>query len=377
MAIIVFLVNGDQSSAMGERARAFKSHLGNRYDIRIVYRSRRKVVSLFRFILFLLQTKPQIAYVFDMSYSGVLAALTSKWLTGSCLIIDTGDAISELARSMGRGAIKLRLTRLLEKISFSLADHIVVRGTFHQRLLSERGIPAELIRDGVETNQFAPPTSGDSQRQSGARGALTIGVLGSSVWNENLKWCYGQELVEVLRLLRDYPVKGVLIGDGSGIERLKSLAKESGVQDLISFAGRVPYRELPAHLNRIDICLSTQTNDLVGQVRTTGKLPLYLAAGRYILASRVGEAALVLNEDMLVEYTGAKDTEYPQKLADRIKPLLDNPEKLARGLDNVSVAKAEFDYSILSEKMADLFDRSLQARSESRKEQLASKAGAN
>jgi hypothetical protein len=51
----------------------------------------------------------------------------------------------------------------------------------------------------------------------------------------------------------------------------------------------------------MDICLSTQTNDVVGWVRTTGKLPLYLAAGRYVLASRVGEAARVLPEEMLVD----------------------------------------------------------------------------
>ncbi len=377
MATVAFVVNGDQYSAMGERARAFRAHLRDRYDIRIVYRSRRKLISLFRFILFLLRVKSQVVYVFDMSYSGVLAALMSKWTRGSCLIIDTGDAIYELAKSMGRGAIGLRLTRLLENISFSMADHIVVRGTFHQRLLSERGIRVELIRDGVETNQFAPSTTGDLSKRHEVDKALTIGVLGSSNWNEKLQWCYGLELVEVLRLLRDYPVKAVIIGDGSGIARLKLLSKEYGVHDRISFPGRVPYGKLPAYLNKIDICLSTQTNDLVGQVRTTGKLPLYLAAGRYVLASKVGEAALVLKEDMLVEHAGVTDTQYAQKLAGRIESLLNNPEKLARGLDNVSVAKSQFDYSILAEKMADLLDRSVRARSRSGKEQSANKAKAS
>jgi glycosyltransferase involved in cell wall biosynthesis len=360
MTTVAFIVNGDKHSAMGERASAFHSRLRNRYDISVAYRSRRKVMSVARFILFLARAKPQIVYVFDMSYSGVFAALLYKLVSGCCLIIDTGDAICELAQSMGRSGIKLRLTRFLESVSLSMADRIVVRGTFHQRLLSEKGIQAELIRDGVDTNQFA----GDSRKRPEFAQALTVGVLGSSVWNEKLQWCYGLELVETLRLLKDLPVRGVMIGDGSGIARLESLCDQYGLRGRMSFPGRVPYSELPAQLRLMDVCLSTQTNDVVGQVRTTGKLPLYMAAGRYVLASEVGEARLVLNKEMLIEHEGPINTEYAQKLAHKIASLLNNPEKLARGLENVPVAKSHFDYSVLAEAMAGLFDRSVPAAAE-------------
>ena len=85
------------------------------------------------------------------------------------------------------------------------------------------------------------------------------------------------------------------------------------------FAGRIAYERLPDYLAALDVCLSTQTNDLAGQARTTGKLPLYLAAGRYILASRVGEAALVLPDDMLLDYHGVVDRDYPARLAGRVR----------------------------------------------------------
>ena len=39
------------------------------------------------------------------------------------------------------------------------------------------------------------------------------------------------------------------------------------------------------HLSIMDVCISTQSNDLVGMVRTTGKLPLYLAYGKYVIAN--------------------------------------------------------------------------------------------
>ena len=373
MTTIAFVVNGDQPSAMGQRASAFADRLGHRYNIRIAYRSELKLLSLFQFIIFLARVKPQLVYVFDMSYSGVLAASVYKLATGCCLIIDTGDAIYELARSMGRGAIGLWLTRLLEKLSFTASDRIVVRGTFHQRLLAERGIEASLINDGADTTRFTPLNVDEIRKRHGLDRALTIGVMGSCVWSEKQQTCYGWELLETIRLLKGAPVKGIIIGAGSGIPRLKARCEEYGIEDRVLFFGHVPYDDLPSYLNLIDVCLSTQTNDVVGQVRTTGKLPLYMAAGRYVLASRVGEAALVLDEDMLVEYEGVKDSAYPQRLADRVSALLDSPEKLESGLKNIAIAQAQFDYSALAEKMAALLDETIKTP----EKQLVSKAGAS
>src|SRR5947207_13669065 len=147
MKRIAFLVNGGYESAMGQRARAFQSHLASRYDIRIAYRSGRKLLSTLKFIPFLLRNRPAASYVFDMAYSGVLAAAIYKAISRNTLIIDTGDCISALARSMGRSAIGCWLTRCLETASFRTADSIVVRGSFHQDLLRENHIRAELVHD--------------------------------------------------------------------------------------------------------------------------------------------------------------------------------------------------------------------------------------
>jgi hypothetical protein len=116
----------------------------------------------------------------------------------------------------------------------------------------------------------------------------------------------------------------------------------------------------------IDVCLSTQTNDVVGQVRTTGKLPLYLAAGRYILASNVGEAARVLEPEMLVPYEGVKDEQYPQKLSERIRTILAHPEMLDRAEDNIALAKKHFDYSLLAERASGVLEAAIKARGEKR-----------
>lgn len=363
MVTVAFVVGGAHDSPMGFRARAMATRLSDRFGIRIVYRSRSRAFSILTVFIFLVRVRPDLIYLFDISYSGVLGATFYKLVFRSCLIIETGDAIVELVRSTGsRGKLGLWLTQLLERIAFTVADRIVVRGSFHKEYLSHHGIEAEVIQDGVDTDRFRPEDASELRRRFGLDGVMTVGLIGSSVWSEKLQMCYGWDLVETLRLLQDKPVKGIMIGSGSGISHLKALSKRYEIDDKILFLDHIPYDELPHYLNLIDICLSTQTNNLVGQVRTTGKLPLYLATGRYILASDVGEAAIVLGREMLVDYEGDKDQEYPQKLKRRIDAILKHPELLEISANSVTLAKKYFDYSVLAERMKEVIEKTLRIR---------------
>jgi glycosyltransferase involved in cell wall biosynthesis len=350
---VAFLVNGDANSAVAIRARGLAAPLDRQYDIKISYRTHNKQTSILRFLTFLHDTKPGITYVFDMAYSGVIAGLCYKFVCGNRLIVDTGDSIYALAQSVGtRSKLGLWLTWLLEWCSLRFADEIVVRGTVHKQRLRTKGIRAEVIQDGVESETFRPMDVDDLRRHYGLIGVTTVGLVGSITWSPRLQMCYGSELIDTLCLLRDLPVKGIVIGDGSGLDILKTRARELGIDDRILFLGRIPYGNLPKYLNLIDICLSTQTNDEVGEVRTTGKLPLYLASGKYILASRVGEAALLLPETMLVDYENTKDTRYAYRLAQKIRAAHAESEILHDNPISRSLAVQHFEYSLLARRLS-------------------------
>ena len=345
---------------MAYRAKAFASRLRERFEIQTIYRDRQKFLAVVKFWSSLRRVRPDVTYVFDISYSAVFGAWLYRAFARNILIVETGDAIYELMRSSGnRGRVGLWLTRWLENLALRTADRIVVRGTFHQPLLKQQGINAEVIQDGVNVAEFTAQTSDDLRARYGLNGELTVGLVGSSVWSEKLQMCYGWDLIETIRLLKDQPVKGIMIGDGSGIAHLKALCREYGIEQKIIFVGRIDYEQLPSYLGMIDVCLSTQTNDVVGQVRTTGKLPLYLASGRYVLASDVGEAKLVLDAEMLVPYEGVRDSEYPQRLKEKIEVLLDHREDLKRSLKNIDVASQRFDYTVLAAKMRKVIEQSL------------------
>lgn len=355
MRRVVFVVNGTAASAMGERARAFAERLADRYAIEVVYRTGNKLVAMGRFLWRLARARPAVVWVFDIGWSGALAAIAYRSCSRSRLIVDTGDAIYELARSVGtRGPFGLWLTKWLERLAHRRADRLVVRGTGHAELLAHEGYGATVICDGVDTKTFVA-TSGETVRaRLRSQDAFTVGVLGSIVWSPRHRTCYGWELLELLRLVDDPSLVGIVIGDGDGLPVLRQRAAEYGIENRVHFVGRVPYDELPDYLAAIDVCLSTQTNDVPGRVRTSGKLPLYLAAGRYVLASRVGEAARVLPPEMLVDFEGSTDPHYPERLAQRIRDLL--AKRPLSGIEArlQAIAHERFDYDMLADRAADV-----------------------
>src|SRR5262249_12058241 len=154
-------------SAVGHRARNFASRISD-YDVRIAYRSSRKFRSILSLFRFLIRTRPAVIYVFDISYSGVMAAALYRFIFGKPLIVETGDAISELVESTGsRGKLGLWLTRRLENFALKISDRVVVRGSFHREWLARRGIRADVIQDGVDTRRFASESDGDLRERYG------------------------------------------------------------------------------------------------------------------------------------------------------------------------------------------------------------------
>jgi glycosyltransferase involved in cell wall biosynthesis len=95
----------------------------------------------------------------------------------------------------------------------------------------------------------------------------------------------------------------------------------------------------------MDAAISTQSNDAVGAVRTTGKLPLYLACGCPVLASHVGEAARLLGPlGWTIPYDGTVDRSYPERLAQAVDRWAADPAGTpARREQALSVYREAFD----------------------------------
>lgn len=359
--VVAFVVNGTASSAMGDRAHAFMQRLGDHFRCVATYRVGSRVAAILSMAVDLRRIRPDVVYVLDIAYSGVAAAALHRLRYRVPVVVDTGDAIVALARSMGRSRSGVLLTRLLESTALAMASHVVVRGTEHERILRARGLGCvTTVQDGVDTRAFVPGEAAGLRERLAPGARLTIGLVGSVSWSPRLGRGYGWELVELLARLPTQPVRGILVGDGDGLDRLRAHAAARGVADRVAFVGRVPLAELPSYLAAMDVCISTQTNDEAGRVRTTGKLPLYLALGRFVLASDVGEAALVLSSEELVPYEGSDDPRWPDRLAERVLRLLHDPAPLAAARTrNPRIARERFDYDLLARRVEGVLDQVL------------------
>jgi glycosyltransferase involved in cell wall biosynthesis len=346
---LAILVNGSDASIEAVRARELSRGLPPDRTL-ILLRSSDRRATAAGWRRELTAFRPDLLHVINTALPGVMVALEWRRRHGTPFVLDTGDVIYEMARSAGTAPWwKLPLLRLIENHAQRRAATLVVRGTNHREYLKLTGHPrVVVIPDGyVEHGPVGAKDVEVLREGLGLGDDFVVGVMGSLVHAPRLGICYGWDLIRALAELRDRPVRGLILGDGPGRPWLEALAREQGVADRIVFCGRIPYDQVPAHLRLLDIALSTQTNNLAGQVRTTGKLPEYMAAGRFILASRVGEAARVLPEPMLLDYEGDVDAGYPSRLATRVRALLESPDTLDLRQDLPARAQKLFSYAVL------------------------------
>jgi glycosyltransferase involved in cell wall biosynthesis len=348
---VAILVHGSPGSAAGVRARGLtRSFPADR--ILYQWRERSRAVVAREWHRSIRSFAPDVLYVMNTAMPGAVLACWWRVRAGLPFVLDTGDVIYEMARRAGTDpAWKLPLLWAVERMAESWAHTIVTRGTRHREYLERRGpYRVEVIRDG-----YSPATDVDPvavtrlRRQLGLEGAFVVGVMGTLVYSPTLGICYGWDLVQALAQLPGPAVKGLVIGDGNGLPWLQAEARRLGVADRLVFVGRIPYEHVPLYLRLLDVAISTQTNNLAGQVRTTGKLPEYMATARFVVASRVGEASLLLPDIMLLDYAGEIDPLYPSKLAGRVRALLDEPALLEARHSLPEVARRLCSYEVLSE----------------------------
>jgi glycosyltransferase involved in cell wall biosynthesis len=295
--------------------------------------------------------------VVDLGRDTALLTLVAR-LLGISVILDTGDLVYELERSRGaRSRAGLASVWLGEHLSLRLARAVVVRGRVHEALLQGRKVTfaPDLAPRG------ARPVSGDIVRaRLGLEGVFVAGLVGSLHPAPRLGIAYGWDLVEALSSA-PVGVHALIVGDGPARPALEARAAEIGVASRCHFAGSVPPHEVAPWVGAMDVAVSTQTNDRVGAVRTTAKLPLYLACGCPVLASDVGEAKRLLGPlGWTIQYDGVVDRTYPYRLATELaRWAADRAGAPLRREQALRLHREAFDERIVRERIWDTVERVL------------------
>lgn len=101
-------------------------------------------------------------------------------------------------------------------------------------------------------------------------------------------------VLEAAKLLQDVPkLRWHIVGDGSELEHLKTLAAQDQLSQVI-FHGRKPPEAMPEYYAMADAMLVTLTDDPFIGMTLPAKVQSYMAAGKPVLAAANGEIPLVL-----------------------------------------------------------------------------------
>jgi glycosyltransferase involved in cell wall biosynthesis len=180
-------------------------------------------------------------------------------------------------------------TGALLAVSAPLRDRAIAQGVAPAR--------AHVIPNGVHAEQFvAEPAAGARCRAAlGLGGGPVLGFVGS------LKAWHGTEvLLKAFAVVQSkYPqAQLVLVGDGPTAEALRRAAAALGIEAAVHFTGAVEHAAVPPLLAAMDVAVAPYlpADDFYF---SPIKVFEYMAAGRPVVASRLGEMQSLADSDLL------------------------------------------------------------------------------
>jgi glycosyltransferase involved in cell wall biosynthesis len=216
----------------------------------------------------------------------------------------------------------LPIIRLLDRIARLSADRIlpVSRGVMDGLLAGGCSTSkVVLLENGVNIDMFTgevdEPLAADERRKLGIEPDMPVVCYVGAI----RPWQGLEVLVsaaqQVSRAVPD--TRFLVVGGGDGLEELKELADRSGVLQLFTFTGPVPYERVPMIMALSSICVAPFA---AGRAASPMKVYEYMASGRPVVASRIPGLEFVEEKSlgMLVDPGDAG------RLADAILFLLDN-----------------------------------------------------
>jgi glycosyltransferase involved in cell wall biosynthesis len=189
--------------------------------------------------------------------------------------------------------IQLFGRKLAEKTALRKSNHIVVLSEYtKEKLESTYGLPPakiHVIPAGVDLNRFRPHDDKQSLRNrlgipNGHFTLLTVRNLEPRMGLENLILAFKKILEAKTHVFL------VVGGEGPLTQDLKSLARETGVEDSVKFVGYIPEEELPYYYQMADLFI-LPTRELEGFGLVTVEA---LASGLPVLGTPVGGTKEIL-----------------------------------------------------------------------------------
>lgn len=355
MKKILFLSNYPRGYVLTSRCEYFARACKPFAESRIECRETSRRSTILHYISVIREYKPDLIYTME-GFSGEIVALLMKLFFRIPYIVDRANTNEDYFREFGYSYGYWKPIAIFENLLLRLASGVATRGINQTLAFKARYYNENIVHlsEGTDLENWKP-LNGDALREKyKCSDALVLGVIGTAQWSDISGHYSGREMIEIIRLLPHRDIIAVnlpsMTSDEEALTRLEELAESYGVASKLRIIQGIPRLKVPEYLAMMDICLSTQLKSLSGEMRTTAKLPDYMACGKYVLSSSIGDARFYLPAKVLV----SQDDDYYASLAAKVDQVFEDKAILATGLEYVEIAHQYFNYETISIKAASM-----------------------
>lgn len=246
-----------------------------------------------------------------------------KLLFRKKFLFDHHDINPELYEAkFGRRDFFYKVMLAWERWTFKTADISIATNESYKQIAIERGKmnPEEVyvVRSGpqIERLKILPPV--DELKKGRKYLVGYVGVMGAQ---EGIDYLL-RAVEHIVKQMGREDIHFGLVGSGTDLEAMKEYAVELGIDEYVTFTGRVPDQELLEMLNTADVCVNPDVANEMNDRSTMNKIMEYMALGKPIVQFDLKEGRFSAQQASL--YAAKNDW---IDMAEKIVQLLDNPEK--------------------------------------------------
>jgi colanic acid biosynthesis glycosyl transferase WcaI len=270
--------------------------------------------------------RADVMYVYHPPATVALPALLIGTLRGIPFVYDICDLWPDTLAATGMVAnrVLLRLVGLWCRLTYEMAGRIVVVSQGFKRALIHRGVSeakVEVIYNWCEERSIAT-ASPDATFSSklGIPGRFNVVFAGTMGKAQAL-----ETVLQAARIVKgtEPDVQFIFVGGGTEVERLRDLAREMKLDNVV-FEARRAVTEIGGILKAADLLLVHLRDDPLFAITIPSKMQAYMAAGRPIVMAVRGESAELVERARAGVVCPPED---PESLAKRIIELRHSPRE--------------------------------------------------
>jgi len=187
-------------------------------------------------------------------------------------------------------SLRYRITKYLETYVFKKVQAITCICEGLRKDIIQRGIAEDkitIIPNAVNIEKFTFGQQADLnlKQQLGLENKIVLGYIGSFYAYEGIPLI----LDALPKIIKQQPsVHLLLVGGGPQETIIKEKVKQCGLEDYVTFTGRVPHDQVQSYYNQVDIFIYPRLPMRLTELVTPLKPLEAMAQGRLVVASDVG-----------------------------------------------------------------------------------------